>query len=167
MEKPSGTPSEHGAASCLSSTARFVRWPKIGRDLTTFLLGWILATGARSQQVATLNPIDSDKEPISKPVQPVPAPSLDLSKVIDLTVDYSFLARENLPNSQSAYGRIGEQQIGVRANLSLPINEQLSLNVGGFYNNFLFDLGNPNPFPRIPLVDNSAPYVDTRLTFSF
>src|SRR6202007_2017742 len=118
-----------------------------------------------SQQVATLNPIDSDKEPISKPVQPVPAPSLDLSKVIDLTVDYSFLARENLPNSQSAYGRIGEQQIGVRANLSLPINEQLSLSVGGFYNNFLFDLGNPNPFPRIPLVDNSAPYVDTRLTF--
>jgi hypothetical protein len=109
MEKPSGTPSEHRAASCLSSTARFVRWPKIGRDLTTFLLGWILATGARSQQVATLNPIDSDKEPISKPVQPVPAPSLDLSKVIDLTVDYSFLARENLPNSQSAYGRIGEQ----------------------------------------------------------
>jgi hypothetical protein len=146
MEKPSGTPSEHRAASCLSSTARFVRWPKIGRDLTTFLLGWILATGARSQQVATLNPIDSDKEPISKPVQPVPAPSLDLSKVIDLTVDYSFLAR---------------------ANLSLPINEQLSLSVGGFYNNFLFDLGNPNPFPRIPLVDNSAPYVDTRLTFSF
>jgi hypothetical protein len=82
------------------------------------------------------------------------APSLDLSKVIDLTIDYSFLARESLPNSQSAYGRIGEQQIGVRANLSLPINDQLSLSAGGFYNNFLFDLGTPNPFPRIPLVDN-------------
>jgi hypothetical protein len=154
MEKPSGSPSEHRAISCLSSTASFVRWPKISRGLTTFLVGLILATGARGQQVATLNPIDSDKEPVSKAVQPVPAPSLDLSKVIDLTVDYSFLARENIPNSQSAYGRIGEQQIGVRANLSLPINEQLSLSVGGFYNNLLFDLGNPNPFPRIPLVDN-------------
>ena len=31
--------------------------------------------------------------------------------------------------------RVGEQQIGVRANLSLPINEQLSVSVGGFYNN--------------------------------
>jgi hypothetical protein len=114
----------------------------------------ILAADASGQQVATLNPTDSDKEPIPKAVQPLPAPSLDLSKVIDLTVDYSFLARENLPNSQSAYGRIGEQQIGVRANLSLPINEQLSVSVGGFYNNFLFDLGNFSPFPRIPLVDN-------------
>jgi hypothetical protein len=114
----------------------------------------ILVAGASGQQVATLNPTDSDTEPIPKAVQPLPAPSLDLSKAIDLTVDYSFLARENVSNSQSAYGRIGEQEIGVRANLSLPISDQLSLSVGGFYNNFLFDLGNPNSFPRIPLVDN-------------
>jgi hypothetical protein len=154
MEKRSGTPSEHRIISWLASIASFVKQPKIGRGLTILLLGLILATGARGQQVATLNPIDSDKEPISKAVQPVPAPPLDVSKVIDLTVDYSFLVRESLPNSQSAYGRIGEQQIGVRANLSLPINEQLSLSVGGFYDNFLFDLGNPNPFPRVPLVDN-------------
>jgi hypothetical protein len=107
MEKPSGTPSERKAISCLSSTASFVRWPKIGRGLTTFLLGLILATGSRSQQVATLNQIDSDKEPVSKAVQPASGPSLALSKVIDLSVDYSFLARENVPNSQSAYGRIG------------------------------------------------------------
>ena len=154
MEKPSGTLLAHRKSSDLSSAASFVRWPKIGRALITVLLGSILAGGASGQEAATLNPTDSDKEPISKAVQPLPAPSLDLSKVIDLTIDYSFLARENLPNSQSAYGRIGEQQIGVRANLSLPINEQWSLTVGGFYNNFLFDLGNPNPFPRIPLVDN-------------
>ena len=154
MEKPSGTLLAHRKISYLSSAASFVRWPKIGRALITVLLGSILAGGASGQEAATLNPTDSDKEPISKAVQPLPAPSLDLSKVIDLTIDYSFLARENLPNSQSAYGRIGEQQIGVRANLSLPINEQWSLSVGGFYNNFLFDLGNPNPFPRIPLVDN-------------
>ena len=154
MEKPSGTLLAHRKISYLSSAASFVRWPKIGRALITVLLGSILAGGASGQEAATLNPTDSDKEPISKAVQPLPAPSLDLSKVIDLTIDYSFLARENLPNSQSAYGRIGEQQIGVRANLSLPINEQWSLSVGGLYNNFLFDLGNPNPFPRIPLVDN-------------
>ena len=154
MEKPSGTPPAHRRISYLSSAGSFVRWPKIGRALITVLLGLILAAGASGQEAATLNPTDSDKEPISKAVQPLPAPSLDLSKVIDLTIDYSFLAREILPNSQSAYGRIGEQQIGARANLSLPINEQWSLSVGGFYNNFLFDLGNPNPFPRIPLVDN-------------
>jgi hypothetical protein len=69
----------------------------------------ILAAGALGQEVATLNPTDSGKEPISKACQPLLASSLDLSKVIDLTVDYTFLARENLPNSQSAYGRIGEQ----------------------------------------------------------
>ncbi|MBV8226231.1 MAG: TonB-dependent receptor [Verrucomicrobia bacterium] len=154
MEKPSGILHEHQTISYPSSSASFLGWPKIGGVLTAVLLGLILAAGASAQQVASLNPTDSDKEPISKAVQPLPAPSLDLSKIIDLTIDYSFLARENLPNSQSAYGRIGEQQIGVRANLSLPINEQWSLSVGGFYNNFLFDLGNPNPFPRIPLVDN-------------
>jgi hypothetical protein len=154
MEKPTGTPCEQRTISCLSSTGSAVRWPKISRGLTTVLLGLVLAAGASGQQVATLDPTDSDKEPISKAVQPSPPPSLDLSKVIDLTIDYSLLARENLTNSQSAYGRIGEQQIGVRANLSLPINDQFSLSAGGFYNNFLFDLGNPNPFPRIPLVDN-------------
>jgi hypothetical protein len=165
MEKPSGTPLEHRRISIanehqlrrtpnLTYTASFVSWPKFGRGLFSFVLGLILVAGASGQQVATLNPTDSDKEPISKAVQPLPTPSLDLSKVIDLTVDYSFLARESLPNSQSAYGRIGEKQIGVRGNLSLPINDQWSLSVGGFYNNFLFDLGNPNPFPRIPLVDN-------------
>ena len=154
MEKPSGILHEHQTISYPSSSASFLGWPKIGGVLTAVLLGLILAAGASAQRVASLNPTDSDKEPISKAVQPLPAPSLDLSKVIDLTIDYSFLAREILPNSQSAYGRIGEQQIGVRANLSLPINEQWSLSVGGFYNNFLFDLGNPNPFPRIPLVDN-------------
>ncbi|MBV8211725.1 MAG: hypothetical protein JOZ08_00705 [Verrucomicrobia bacterium] len=154
METPSGTPHEHRRISYLSSTASFVRWPKTSRGLITVLFGLILAAGASGQQVDTLNPTDSDKEPITKAIQPLPAPSLDLSKTIDLTVDYSFLARENLSNSQSAYGRIGEQQIGVRASLNLPINDQLSLSIGGFYNNFLFDLGNPNPFPRIPLVDN-------------
>ena len=130
------------------------RRTQAGRGLTAVLLGLVLASGARGQQVGALSPVDSDKEPVSKAVQPLPTASLDLSKVIDLNIDYSFLARENLPNSQSAYGRIGEQQIGVRANLSLPVNEQLSLSIGGFYNNFLFDLGNPNAFPRIPLVDN-------------
>jgi hypothetical protein len=130
------------------------RRTQAGRGLTAVLLGLVLASGARGQQVGALSPVDSDKEPVSKAVQPLPTPSLDLSKLIDLNIDYSFLARENLPNSQSAYGRIGEQQIGVQANLSLPVNEQLSLSIGGFYNNFLFDLGNPNAFPRIPLVDN-------------
>ena len=150
MEKPSGISFKRGKICTLSSIARFVRQPKLGRGVSTALLGLLLTVGARGQDALS----DSDKEPISKAVQPLPTPSLDISKVIDLTVDYSFLARENLPNSQSANGRTGEQQIGVRANLSVPINDQLSLSVGGFYNSFLFDLGNPNAFPRVPLMDN-------------
>ena len=45
MEKPSGTPSERRRISSLSSTASFARWPKIGRDLTTFFLGLVLTAG--------------------------------------------------------------------------------------------------------------------------
>jgi hypothetical protein len=133
MQKPSGISLERRKTFDLSSIATFVRWPKTGRVLTTGVLGLLLGASACGQQVGALGPVDSDKEPVSKAVQPLPAPSLDLSKVIDLDIDYSFLARENVPNSQSAYGRIGEQQIGVRANLSVPVNAQLSLSIGGFY----------------------------------
>jgi hypothetical protein len=153
MQKPSGISFERRRIFNRLASARF-GGPKINQSIVAALVGLALTGSAWSQEVATVSPTDSDKEPISKAVQPLPTPTLDLTKVIDVNIDYSFLARENLPNSQSAYGRIGEQQIGVHANLSLPVNDQLSLSIGGFYNNFLFDLGNPSAFPRIPLVDN-------------
>jgi hypothetical protein len=113
----------------------------------------LLAARVSAQQVPESNLLGSDKEPVGKAIQPVVPPSLDLSKIIDLHVDYSWVPQSNL-GSSAAYKKASEQTLQVAASARLQINDRLSLSIGGEYEDFFFSFKQPNRFATFPLFHN-------------
>jgi hypothetical protein len=134
-------------------TESLVGWRRCYRGITTVLLGLFLAGSALAQEAADSNLIGSDKEPLGKAVQPVAPPKLDLSKTIDLHIDYSWVPQSDVGKS-AAYRKATEQTLQVEATAKLKVNDRLSLSIGGEYEDFFFSFQQPNRHATFPLFHN-------------
>jgi hypothetical protein len=123
------------------------------QNIAIILLGMFLTIGALAQQAADPNLIGSDKEPIGKAIEPVVPPSLNLLKIVDLHVDYSWVPQSDLGKS-AAYKKVTEQTLQVAAAARLKVNDQLSLSLGGEYEDFFFSFQQPNHSATFPLFHN-------------